>query len=84
MSDGNPISQMPPWGWGLLLLGGGGGIGAISGVGIEKHEECVEKEELLRAEAKVEATQTSLDSMQQSMSALIKVLKDCQSSPWVE
>ena len=84
MADGNPLSQMPPWGWALLILGGGGGSGAISGVGLEKHDECIEQEELLRSEAQVESARTALDSMQQSMSSLIKVLKDCKSSPWVE
>lgn len=84
MADGNPLAQMPPWVWVLLIVGGGGGIGAISGVGLEKHEECIEHEELLRSEAQVESARTALDSMQQSMNALIKVLKDCKSSPWVE
>ena len=84
MADGNPLTQMAPWGWALLILGGGGGIGAISGVGFEKHDECVDPQDLLRAESQLEAAQVAVQTTSKSMESLIKVLKDCKSSPWVE
>ena len=86
MADGaaNAMAQMPPWGWGLLLLGSGGGIGTLTGFSMEDHENCAERSDLVRAEAEVSAAQTALQSTSASMDSLIKVLKDCKSSPWVE
>ena len=86
MGDGaaNALAQMPPWGWGLLLLGSGGGIGTLSGMSLGENEDCIQESDLVRAEAEAAAAQAAMQSTAKSMDALIKVLKECKSSPWIE
>ena len=86
MADGaNALNQMPPWGWGILLLGSGGGIGTLSGLSMESHEGCAEQSDLLRAESELRAAQTSLNSANATIQSLIEVIKQNKSSDgWIE
>ena len=78
------LAQMPPWGWGLLLLGSGGGIGTLSGLSLESHENCAEKSELVTVEAQLQSARTSLDSANATILSLIEVIKEKQNSGWIE
>lgn len=86
MADGaaNAIAQMPPWGWGLLLLGSGGGIGTLSGLSLESHEGCAERSELLRVESDLESARGSLDSANATIQSLIEVIKENKNQGWIE
>lgn len=87
MADGtaNAIAQMPPWGWGLLLLGSGGGIGTLSGLSLESHDGCAERSELVELEADLEAARAGLESSQATIQSLIEVIKEAKSSTgWIE
>jgi hypothetical protein len=76
---------MPPWGWGLLLLGSGGGIGTLSGLSLEDHEGCAERSELVELEADLEAARVGLESSQATIQSLIEVIKEAKSSQgWIE
>ena len=78
------LAQMPPWGWGLLLLGSGGGIGTLSGLSIGESAECPEKIELAQTEADLKAARVGLESSQATILSLIEVIKEKQSSGWIE
>lgn len=78
------LAQMPPWGWGLLLLGGGGGIGTLSGLSLESHEGCAEQSELVELEADLQAARVGLESSQATIQSLIEVIKQKQNSGWIE
>lgn len=87
MAEGtaNALAQMPPWGWGLLLLGSGGGIGTLSGLSLGETEECPERSELAKAEADLEAARVGLESSQATIQSLIEVIKEAKSSQgWIE
>ena len=87
MADGtaNALAQMPPWGWGLLLLGSGGGIGTLSGLSLGEAQECPERSELAKAEADLEAARVGLESSQATIQSLIEVIKEAKSSTgWIE
>jgi hypothetical protein len=73
------LAQMPPWGWGLLLLGSGGGIGTLSGLSLESHES-----ELVSVEGQLQSARTSLDSANATIQSLIEVIKQKQNSGWIE
>ena len=86
MADGvtHGLSQMPPWGWALLLLGSGG-AGTLSGLSLEHHEHCAEKEELLRAESELEAARSAVEAANATIRSLIEVIKQNQQSDgWIE
>ena len=78
------LAQMPPWGWGLLLLGGGGGIGTLSGLSLESHEQCADRSELVSVEAQLQSARTGLDSANATIQSLIEVIKEKQNSGWIE
>lgn len=79
------LASMPPWGWGLLLLGSGGGIGTLSGLSLESHEGCAERSELLQAESQLQSARTSLDAANSTITSLIEVIKDHNKSQgWIE
>ncbi len=87
MADGtaNAIAQMPPWGWGLLLLGSGGGIGTLSGLSLEDHEQCADRGELLKVEADLDAARGAVASANATISSLIEVIKENKSNEgWIE
>ncbi len=79
------LAAMPPWGWGLLLLGSGGGIGTLSGLSLESHENCVEREELIQAQGQLQGAHSSLDAANATILSLIEVIKDHNKSEgWIE
>lgn len=80
----NTFAQMPPWGWGLLLLGSGGGIGTLSGLSLESHEQCAEKSDLISAQSDLAAAQTALNSANATIQSLIEVIKENKNSGWIE
>ena len=87
MGDGaaaHGLAQMPPWGWGLLLLGSGGGIGTLSGLSLESHDGCAERSELVSVEAQLQQARVSLDSANATIQSLIEVIKENKSSGWIE
>ncbi len=75
---------LPVVGWGLLLLGSGGGIGTLSGLSLESHEGCAEQSELVSVEGQLQSARTSLDSANATIQSLIEVIKQKQNSGWIE
>jgi len=75
MAEGNPLSQMPPWGWGLLVLSGGG-MGTL-GLTREGHDQCVSRDELIEVETDLEVAQNTLASTNETIDSLIKVIREC-------
>jgi hypothetical protein len=88
MADGtaNALTQMPPWAWGLLLLGSGGGIGTLSGLSLEGHENCAERSTLLKLETDLQSARNGLEGANTTIQSLIEVIKQNKSSNdgWIE
>lgn len=84
MGDGgtNPLANVPPWVFVLLLLGGGGGVGALTGINLGGHPELEDVCEAAeaRADAAEQATQAALSTIQ----TMIKALQECKTSGWIE
>lgn len=87
MGDGvptaGPFGNVPPWVWVMLLLGGGGGLGTITGLELggnaEQSESCAELEE------RVNEAEASHRAMAASISTLTDVIKQCNSgSGWID
>jgi len=78
----NPLANVPPWVFVVLLLGGGGGVGALTGINLGGHPElegvCEAAE--ARADAAEQATQAALSTIQ----TMIKALQECKTSGWIE
>ena len=86
MADGsNALNQMPPWGWGILLLGSGGGIGTLSGLSMGDNSDCVEPLEMIRVESELQAAHVSLSAANATIQSLIEVIKENKSNDgWIE
>ena len=84
MGDGgaNPLANVPPWVFVLLLLGGGGGVGALTRINLGGHPELEDVCEAAeaRADAAEQATQAALSTIQ----TMIKALQECKTSGWIE
>ena len=81
----NPLNTMPPWGWGILLLGSGGGIGAFSGLSMGDQSDCAEPLELMRVESELQAAQNSLNAANATIQSLIEVIKNHDKNDgWIE
>lgn len=87
MGDGaptaSPLGNVPPWVWMMLLLGGGGGLGTITGLemgGGDSHaEKCAELEQ------RVDEAESARAAMSASISALTDVIKQCNpGNGWIE
>ncbi len=83
MSEGNPLAQMPPWGWGLLLLGSGGGIGTLGGLNMGDHETCADKQELLKSQSDLESARNAIEAGNATIQSLIEVIKT-KNNGWIE
>ena len=69
----SPMGNIPPWVWAILLLGGGSGVGTLTGLemGGGDHEQC---EEL---ERRVDEAEAAREAMASSISALTDVIRQC-------
>ena len=86
MADGvaQGLTQMPPWGWALLLLGSGG-AGTLSGLSLESHEGCVERTELIQSESELQSARSALEAANATVQSLIEVIKQNQKNDgWIE
>ncbi len=84
MGDGSGLSQMPPWGWGLLLLGSGGGIGTLSGLNMSTPEDCMSAADVAKLESDLVSARAGLTAANATIQSLIEVIKDNNNSGWIE
>ena len=84
MADGTgttPFGNVPPWVWVMLLLGGGGSLGTLTGLemGTGHEDKCAE------LEARVNEAEAARAAMSASISALTDVIKQCNpGTGWIE
>lgn len=85
MADGAAatLSQMPPWGWALLLLGSGG-AGTLSGLSLESHEQCAPVADLALTESELELAKASVAAANATIQSLIDLLQENKSTGWIE
>ncbi len=83
MSDGsgNPLSNMPPWGWILIYMFGGGALG-VGGVELShgSHEpvECPEEsDELSKANREIKTLKKAHESLVFSFNMMTGLLSEC-------
>ena len=69
----NPFGNVPPWVIWVMLLGGGSGIGTLTGMemGGGDHEDCNE------LERRVTEAEAARESMSHIIAALTNVIRQC-------